>query len=214
MTETLNIMEDYLRFREWRYCRIDGSVKVQERQAQMDAYNSDPDIFVFMLSTRAGGLGINLQAADTVIIFDSDWNPHQDAQAQDRAHRIGQKRAVAVYRLLTQGSVEIEMMEKQISKKKLERMAISGGNFAAPGARRKDFTVDDLKGLLCDDVKLEERAENENSDKLAGISEEELLSVLDRDRLFAEPCPLKAEGIMYDILAPPDGSGGVLGNLD
>lgn len=80
MTETLNIMEDYLRFRQWRYCRIDGSVKVQERQAQMDAFNTDKNIFVFMLSTRAGGLGINLQAADTVILFDSDWNPHQDAQ--------------------------------------------------------------------------------------------------------------------------------------
>jgi SNF2 family DNA or RNA helicase len=80
MTETLNIMEDYLRFREWRYCRIDGNVKVQERQSQMDAFNNDADIFVFMLSTRAGGLGINLQAADTVILFDSDWNPHQDAQ--------------------------------------------------------------------------------------------------------------------------------------
>lgn len=80
MTETLNIMEDYLRFREWRYCRIDGNVKVQERQSQMDSFNNDSDIFVFMLSTRAGGLGINLQAADTVILFDSDWNPHQDAQ--------------------------------------------------------------------------------------------------------------------------------------
>lgn len=90
MTETLNIMEDYLRYREWRYCRIDGSVKLHERQAQMDDFNTDSDIFVFMLSTRAGGLGINLQAADTVILFDSDWNPHQDAQAQDRAHRIGQ----------------------------------------------------------------------------------------------------------------------------
>jgi SNF2 family DNA or RNA helicase len=77
MTETLNIMEDYLRYREWRYCRIDGSVKLAERQSQMDAFNTDKDIFVFMLSTRAGGLGINLQAADTVILFDSDWNPHQ-----------------------------------------------------------------------------------------------------------------------------------------
>ena len=67
-----------------------------------------------MLSTRAGGLGINLLAADTVIIFDSDWNPHQDAQAQDRCHRIGQTRPVVVYRLLTIGSVEIDMMEKQV----------------------------------------------------------------------------------------------------
>ena len=114
MTSLLNILEDYLHYRQWQYCRIDGNVKITERQQSMDAFNGDKDIFVFMLSTRSGGLGINLQAADTVIIFDSDWNPHQDAQAQDRCHRIGQTRPVVVYRLLTIGSVEIEMMEKQV----------------------------------------------------------------------------------------------------
>jgi ATP-dependent DNA helicase len=97
MTETLNIMEDYLRFRQWRYCRIDGNVKIQERQSQMDAFNTDKGIFVFMLSTRAGGLGINLQAADTVILFDSDWNPHQDAQVgtntSERGGALGHIRA-------------------------------------------------------------------------------------------------------------------------
>merc|ERR1739845_310858 len=90
---------------------------------------SDDRYFVFMLSTRAGGLGINLASADTCIIFDSDWNPHQDSQAMDRCHRIGQTRPVAVYRLLTLGSVDIEMMEKQMSKKKLERMTVVGGDF-------------------------------------------------------------------------------------
>ena len=79
------------------------------------------DAFIFLLSTRAGGLGINLTAADTVIIFDSDWNPHLDTQAQDRCHRIGQERPVVVYRFLTAGTVEIDMLAKQISKKKLER---------------------------------------------------------------------------------------------
>jgi len=215
MTETLNIMEDYLRYRQWKYCRIDGSVKIGERQAQMDDFNSNKDIFVFMLSTRAGGLGINLQAADTVIIFDSDWNPHQDSQAQDRAHRIGQTSAVAVYRLLTIGSVEIDMMEKQISKKKLERMAISGGNFAKPGQRREgtNFTLETLKQLLTDDVNLEERAENKHSDKLQGISDEELALILDRDALFKEPCAIPSEGKMFDIITANDGSGGMLGEL-
>jgi len=201
-TETLNIMEDYLMWRDWRHRRIDGSVKVQDRQKYMDEFNSDKDIFVFMLSTRAGGLGINLQAADTVILFDSDWNPHQDAQAQDRAHRIGQKSNVSVYPLLTTGSVEIDMMEKQISKKKLERMTVSGGNFAKPGQRRDggDFTVETLKALLADDVKLDERGEAVGVDRLAGIDETEIVAIMDRAQLFAEPCKLPIEGKMYDII--------------
>ena len=117
----------------------------------IDRFNDNSqDTFIFLLSTRAGGLGINLTAADTVILFDSDWNPHQDSQAmlhihvcihtiangfcnaiqaQDRCHRIGQKRAVVTYRLLTSGSVEIDMMKKQISKKKLERLTIHGGDY-------------------------------------------------------------------------------------
>ena len=124
MTQVLSIIEDYLMWREWNYCRIDGSTKIDERQRQMDVFNAektnkggkrnndDDRHFVFLLSTRAGGLGINLASADTCIIFDSDWNPHQDSQAMDRCHRIGQNRPVAVYRLLTAGSVDINMMEK------------------------------------------------------------------------------------------------------
>eukprot|EP00984_Skeletonema_dohrnii_P037796 scaffold40267_cov111-Skeletonema_dohrnii-CCMP3373.AAC.1 len=114
MTSLLNVIEDYLLYRQWNYCRIDGTTKIDERQRQMDVFNAektggvggtrndgDDRHFVFLLSTRAGGLGINLATADTCIIFDSDWNPHQDSQAMDRCHRIGQNRPVAVYRLLT-----------------------------------------------------------------------------------------------------------------
>merc|ERR1711885_64362 len=100
-----------------------------DRRDAIDAFNKDPNFNYFLLSTRAGGLGINLASADTVVLFDSDWNPHQDSQAMDRAHRIGQTKPVVVYRLLTTGSVEISMMEKQISKKKLERMAVTGGDY-------------------------------------------------------------------------------------
>merc|ERR1740124_870300 len=130
MTALLNVIEDYLVWRDWKYCRIDGSTKIDDRQRQMDVFNAektagdeggrnmrDDRHFVFLLSTRAGGLGINLATADTCIIFDSDWNPHQDSQAMDRCHRIGQTRPVAVYRLLTINTVDMEMMEKQISKK-------------------------------------------------------------------------------------------------
>mmetsp|Transcript_3344 Transcript_3344/g.4278 ORF Transcript_3344/g.4278 Transcript_3344/m.4278 type:complete len:788 (+) Transcript_3344:91-2454(+) len=210
MTEVLNVMEDYLLWRNWKYCRIDGNTKIDERQQQMDMFNaektagengtrndSDDRHFVFLLSTRAGGLGINLATADTCIIFDSDWNPHQDSQAMDRCHRIGQTRPVAVYRLLTTGSVDIEMMEKQISKKKLERMTIAGGDFRKAGSRsRGAFNAKDLGGLLEDDIKdLQSRGGE------LKIDEEEFERIMDRERLFAEgkeKVPL--EGKMYDIL--------------
>lgn len=127
MTEVLSLLEDYCHLQNFRYCRLDGQTKLQERQEAINEFNEDPDIFLFLLSTRAGGLGVNLTAADTAILFDSDWNPHVDAQAQDRCHRIGQSRNVVVYRLLTTGSVEIDVMKRQVSKKKLERLAIQGG---------------------------------------------------------------------------------------
>ena len=90
-----------------QYLRLDGTTKADDRGELLKKFNQKTsDYFLFLLSTRAGGLGLNLQAADTVIIFDSDWNPHQDLQAQDRAHRIGQTNEVRVLRLMTVGSVE------------------------------------------------------------------------------------------------------------
>ena len=95
--------------RGWSACRLDGSVKDEDRKEQIDKFkNLEADIF--FLSTRAGGQGINLVAADTVIIFDSDWNPQQDLQAQDRVHRIGQKKSVIVYRLATKDTVETDLL--------------------------------------------------------------------------------------------------------
>eukprot|EP00616_Rhizochromulina_sp_CCMP1243_P008611 CAMPEP_0118998780 /NCGR_PEP_ID=MMETSP1173-20130426/63245_1 /TAXON_ID=1034831 /ORGANISM="Rhizochromulina marina cf, Strain CCMP1243" /LENGTH=752 /DNA_ID=CAMNT_0006950279 /DNA_START=20 /DNA_END=2278 /DNA_ORIENTATION=- len=214
MSRVLDILEDYLLHRQWKYCRIDGSVKVDERQRQMDEFNTNPDIFVFMLSTRAGGLGINLQAADTCIIFDSDWNPHQDSQAQDRCHRIGQTKPVVVYRMICTGTVEVELMQKQFSKKKLERMAITGGQFSRPGQRSDgEFSVERLRTLLDDDVaSMQERASID--DKTVGISEQELELIMDRKQLFAEPCLIPAEGSMYDIVQPAEKGGGILGGMD
>jgi len=93
MTALMTILEDYLNWRGYAYLRLDGTTKSDDRGDMLADFNKkDSDYFIFILSTRAGGLGLNLQTADTVIIFDSDWNPHQDLQAQDRAHRIGQKR--------------------------------------------------------------------------------------------------------------------------
>ncbi|CAM9596761.1 unnamed protein product [Chrysoparadoxa australica] len=205
MTSMLDILEDYLRHREWGYCRIDGSVDLQDRQRQIDEYNTSDELFVFLLSTRAGGLGINLAAADTCIIYDSDWNPHQDSQAQDRCHRIGQKKSVMVYRLLTTGSVEIDMMEKAISKKKLERMAVQGGDFRKAGRRsRGQLTSVGLRKLLQDDVKDLLSRKHEGSSGEGAISEEELSKVLDRSLIFAEgnEPKLPSDGAMYDVVDP------------
>ncbi|KNZ78207.1 Chromatin structure-remodeling complex subunit snf21, partial [Termitomyces sp. J132] len=105
MTKVMDIMEDFLKMMKWAYLRLDGGTKTEERASFVQLFNAvNSEYKVFILSTRAGGLGLNLQTADTVIIFDSDWNPHADLQAQDRAHRIGQTRAVLILRFITEKS--------------------------------------------------------------------------------------------------------------
>ncbi|KAJ5126995.1 hypothetical protein N7448_007774 [Penicillium atrosanguineum] len=126
----LDILEEWATgLRGWNCCRIDGAIAQADRQEQIEAFNKDKQHKIFLLSTRAGGQGINLTAADTVILFDSDWNPQQDLQAQDRAHRIGQTKPVIVYRLATKGTVEQTLLEKADSKRRLERLVIQKGKF-------------------------------------------------------------------------------------
>lgn len=109
----LNILEDYCRFREYDYCRLDGNTDLEDRQRQIDEYTMpDSKKFVFLISTRAGGLGLNLMTANTVVLYDSDWNPQMDLQAMDRAHRIGQQKQVRVYRLITKNTMEVKQIEK------------------------------------------------------------------------------------------------------
>merc|ERR1719247_343890 len=110
MTRILNILEEFCEFRHFNHERLDGSITGNKRQEAIDRFNVDDSSFVFLLSTRAGGVGINLTAADTCIIFDSDWNPQNDLQAQDRCHRIGQKKTVMVYRLATAATVEEKVL--------------------------------------------------------------------------------------------------------
>ncbi|GLT98846.1 hypothetical protein SLE2022_163230 [Rubroshorea leprosula] len=119
MTKLLDILEDYLtiEFGPKTYERVDGSVSVADRQAAIARFNQDTSRFVFLLSTRSCGLGINLATADTVIIYDSDFNPHADIQAMNRAHRIGQSNRLLVYRLVVRASVEERIL--QLAKKKL-----------------------------------------------------------------------------------------------
>lgn len=136
-SKQLDILQDWANIlHSWPCFRIDGSVKSDDRQSQIEAFNSDPECKIFLLSTRAGGLGINLTAADTVILFDSDWNPQQDLQAQDRAHRIGQTKPVIIYRLASKGTVEESLLDKAYGKRRLEKLVIQKDKFRSlPGSK-------------------------------------------------------------------------------
>ncbi|KAL3272354.1 hypothetical protein HHI36_013833 [Cryptolaemus montrouzieri] len=124
----LNILEEYMRLRKHRFLRLDGSTAVNLRQDLINEFNENKDIYVFLLSTKAGGLGINLTAADTVVIHDIDFNPYNDKQAEDRCHRMGQTRPVTVYRLISQGTLEEGMLEMNKEKLKLERSITEEGD--------------------------------------------------------------------------------------
>ncbi len=130
MTQIMTIFEDFLLMQGYKYLRLDGSTKAEDRSDLLKKFNQPGSpYFIFMLSTRAGGLGLNLQTADTVIIFDSDWNPHQDLQAQDRAHRIGQTKEVRIFRLITVDSVEEYILERAQFKLNLDGKVIQAGKF-------------------------------------------------------------------------------------
>uniref|UniRef100_A0A2K6DPF6 SNF2 related chromatin remodeling ATPase 1 n=1 Tax=Macaca nemestrina TaxID=9545 RepID=A0A2K6DPF6_MACNE len=128
MTRLLDILEDYCMWRGYEYCRLDGQTPHEEREEAIEAFNApNSSKFIFMLSTRAGGLGINLASADVVILYDSDWNPQVDLQAMDRAHRIGQKKPVRVFRLITDNTVEERIVERAEIKLRLDSIVIQQG---------------------------------------------------------------------------------------
>lgn len=133
MTRMIDLMEEYLTYRNYTYCRLDGSTKLEDRRDMVADFQTRPDIFIFLLSTRAGGLGINLTSADTVIFYDSDWNPTIDSQAMDRAHRLGQTRQVTVYRLITRGTIEERIRKRAMQKEEVQRVVITGGHGLGSG---------------------------------------------------------------------------------
>jgi DNA helicase INO80 len=140
MTRMMDLCEEYLTYRHHKYLRLDGSSKLEDRRDMVAAWQTNPELFVFILSTRAGGLGINLTAADTVIFYDSDWNPTIDSQAMDRAHRLGQTKQVRVFRLITRGTIEERIRMRAQQKEEVQRVVIQGGD---PGAKNKNV---DFKG--------------------------------------------------------------------
>uniref|UniRef100_A0AC34QYD0 Helicase C-terminal domain-containing protein n=1 Tax=Panagrolaimus sp. JU765 TaxID=591449 RepID=A0AC34QYD0_9BILA len=146
MVKVLDILEEFLGIKNFTYERIDGNVRGDLRQAAIDRFSKpDSDKFVFLLCTRAGGLGINLTAADTVIIFDSDWNPQNDLQAQARCHRIGQTKMVKVYRLITSNTYEREMFDRASLKLGLDKAVLQS---MAPKEQNAPLTKKEVEDLL------------------------------------------------------------------
>ncbi|KAF9891951.1 hypothetical protein FE257_002914 [Aspergillus nanangensis] len=147
MSRVLDILEDYCVFRDYNYCRIDGTTAHEDRIAAIDDYNRPgSDKFVFLLTTRAGGLGINLTSADIVVLYDSDWNPQADLQAMDRAHRIGQTKQVVVFRFVTEDAIEEKVLERAAQKLRLDQLVIQQGR--AQQQTKNAASKDELLGMI------------------------------------------------------------------
>lgn len=218
----LDLLALYLsEIRGEQVCRIDGSIPPAERFEQIALFNKSPDHRLFLLSTRAGGQGINLAAADTVVLFDSDWNPQQDLQAQDRAHRIGQRRNVLVYRLATRGTVEEMLLEKAEGKRRLEKLVIRKGGMGG----RKERGGDEDEGIMDELRNLMGRDDGERLDfKGEGslLTEEDIRVLTDR----SEEAYVRAEegldtgggsggrsGLVFKAVETRRGGNGLLGQL-
>jgi chromatin-remodeling ATPase INO80 len=170
MTRMIDLMEEYLTYRNYKYCRLDGSTKLEDRRDTVHDFQTRPEIFIFLLSTRAGGLGINLTSADTVIFYDSDWNPTIDSQAMDRAHRLGQTKQVTVYRLITRGTIEERIRKRAMQKEEVQRVVITGGDGAGVDFNTRDKRENRTKDIamwLADDdqAALIEQKEKEAAEK-------------------------------------------------
>ncbi|PSK58669.1 ISWI chromatin-remodeling complex ATPase ISW2 [Elsinoe australis] len=165
MSRVLDILEDYSVMRGFQYSRIDGSTAHEDRIAAIDDYNKpDSEKFLFLLTTRAGGLGINLTTADIVVLFDSDWNPQADLQAMDRAHRIGQTKQVYVYRFITENAIEEKVLDRAAQKLRLDQLVIQQGRAQQP---TKTAGKDELLGMIQHGA---EKVFDENAESAFGSS--------------------------------------------
>ena len=195
MTKMIDIFEDYFVSMGYKYCRIDGNTSYEDREDGIADYNRPgSEKFIFVLSTRAGGLGINLQTADTVILYDSDWNPQADLQAQDRAHRIGQKKPVQIYRLVTDDTVEVKVVERAQQKLKLDAMVVQQGRLQD---KEKKLTTDDLMESI------RFGADKIFKSKDSAISDEDIDTILEaghrRTLEMSSKLETATKGDMYDF---------------
>ena len=171
MTHMIDILEEYMAKRSYTYFRMDGSTQIADRRDMINEFQTNDKIFAFLLSTRAGGLGVNLTGADTVIFYDNDWNPTMDAQATDRAHRIGQTKTVYVYRFVTAGTIEERILKRAKQKQNVQTTVYSGGAFKADIFKQNDivellYSEEEMKKMELDKrnllLELNNNSNNEN----------------------------------------------------
>ncbi|KAI0721210.1 P-loop containing nucleoside triphosphate hydrolase protein [Fomitopsis betulina] len=192
MSRMLDILEDYCVFRRYKYCRIDGSTAHEDRILAIDEYNKpDSEKFIFLLTTRAGGLGINLTTADIVVLYDSDWNPQADLQAMDRAHRIGQTKQVYVFRFITEGSVEERMLERAAQKLRLDQLVIQQGRTQATKAANKEELLDMIAHGA-------ESIVNSNDDLMIN---DDIDAIIQRGEVRTNELNSKYEGLTFEDLS-------------
>ncbi|CAH6719822.1 helicase Swr1p [[Candida] jaroonii] len=187
MTKVLDILEQFLNIHGYRYSRLDGSTKIEDRQLLTEKFNRDPKIPVFILSSRSGGLGINLTGADTVIFYDSDWNPAMDKQCQDRCHRIGQSRDVHIYRFVSEHTIESNILRKANQKRQLDNVVIQEG----------DFTTDYFGKFSVRDIVDDSKLATEIPDKplATGNIENALMQAEDEDDRAAASAAMKETAV-------------------
>uniref|UniRef100_A0A3Q3E829 Helicase C-terminal domain-containing protein n=1 Tax=Hippocampus comes TaxID=109280 RepID=A0A3Q3E829_HIPCM len=191
MTKMLDLLEDFLENEGYKYERIDGSITGGMRQEAIDRFNAPgAQQFAFLLSTRAGGLGINLATADTVIIYDSDWNPHNDIQAFSRAHRIGQNKKVMIYRFVTKASVEERITQVAKKKMMLTHLVVRPGLGSKTGSMSKQELDDILKFGTEELFKDEGEGESRQEGKTRTHT---VLSQLKLNRVCARACLVSGE---------------------
>ncbi|KAL0212280.1 hypothetical protein RCL1_005906 [Eukaryota sp. TZLM3-RCL] len=160
MTKMLDVLTDYMILKRFNFVRFDGSSSTEERRDLVKQFQTDPSLFCFLLSTRAGGIGINLTAADTVIFYDSDWNPTNDLQAMDRAHRLGQTKQVTVYRLICRNTIEERILERAQIKDRIQSLVLT----SQLGEKMSEQSA---KELLMGDEELHEK-ESMEANKFVG----------------------------------------------
>jgi superfamily II DNA/RNA helicase len=220
MTRMLDILSDYLDDNHHSYLRLDGSTTAADREQRMELFNAENSpYFIFLLSTRAGGLGINLATADTVIIYDSDWNPTVDAQAMDRAHRIGQKKEVRVLRLLSVSPIEEAIHLRATEKSTMENLVITAGKFEGGGDEKDEERTKFLESIIREDLDTHRGAEDDEDgeresvipdavslNRLIGRGDDEfaLFQKMDadrliRDRLVKKPFAAGADGTFRNL---------------
>ncbi|KAF7684114.1 putative global transcription activator SNF2L1 [Astathelohania contejeani] len=184
MSRMVDILEDYCIFKEYEYCRLDGSVSTNERTEAINEFNREgSDKFIFLLTTRAGGLGINLATADVVVLYDTDWNPRMDLQAQDRAHRIGQKKQVYVFRLVSENTIEERIVQRSLQKLKLDEVLVKRDS-------KVDTTIDskDLLDILAAGI-------DEIYDEKVEVKEKSIEEIIARSEEKTRELNMKLENI-------------------